>query len=158
MNLLYINWDINPEIANILGIPLKYYGLLFLTGLVLCLNILKHIYKKENLSLKAHDALFSYALIGILLGARLGHCLFYDFDYYSQHPVEILLPIQQGPDGAYHFTGFAGLASHGGGIGLVIALLLYTRKYKIPFMTILDAIAIVLPLGGTFIRLANLMN
>jgi hypothetical protein len=66
MNLLYINWDINPEIANILGIPLKYYGLLFLTGLVLCLNILKHIYKKENLSSKAHDALFSYALIGIL--------------------------------------------------------------------------------------------
>jgi prolipoprotein diacylglyceryltransferase len=63
--LLYINWDINPEIANILGIPLKYYGLLFLTGLVLCLNILK-IFIKKNLSSKAHDALFSYALIGIL--------------------------------------------------------------------------------------------
>lgn len=158
MNLLYINWDINPEIANILGIPLKYYGLLFLTGLILCLHILKRIYKKENLSAQAHDALFSYALIGILVGARLGHCIFYDFDYYSQHPLEIFLPIQRGPDGAYHFTGFAGLASHGGGIGLVIALLLYARKYKIPFMTVLDAIAIVLPLGGTFIRLANLMN
>lgn len=158
MNLLYINWDINPEIINILGLPIKYYGLLFLAGLVLSLNILKRIYKKEGLSAQAHEALFSYALIGILVGARLGHCLFYDFDYYSQHPLEIFLPIQKGPDGVYHFTGFAGLASHGGGIGLVIMLLIYARKYSIPFMTVLDAIAIVLPLGGTFIRLANLMN
>ncbi|WP_312993763.1 prolipoprotein diacylglyceryl transferase [Chryseobacterium flavum] len=158
MNLLYINWDINPEIVNIFGLPVKYYGLLFLTGLVLCFNILKGIYKKENLSVQAYEALFSYALIGILAGARLGHCLFYDFDYYSQHPVEIFLPIQKGPDGSYYFSGFAGLASHGGGIGLLIMLLLYARKFSISFMTILDAIAIVLPLGGTFIRLANLMN
>ncbi len=158
MNLLYINWDINPEIVNILGIPIKYYGLLFLAGLVLSLNILKRIYKKEVLSTQTYEALFSYALIGILVGARLGHCLFYDFDYYSQHPLEIFLPIQKGPDGSYHFTGFAGLASHGGGIGLVIMLLIYARKYAIPFMTVLDAIAIVLPLAGTFIRLANLMN
>lgn len=158
MNLLYINWDINPEIVNILGLPIKYYGLLFLAGLVLSLNILKRIYKKEGLSAQAHEALFSYALIGILVGARLGHCLFYDFDYYSHHPLEVFLPIQRGPDGSYHFTGFAGLASHGGGIGLVIMLLIYARKFSIPFMTVLDAIAIVLPLGGTFIRLANLMN
>ncbi|WP_126653966.1 prolipoprotein diacylglyceryl transferase [Chryseobacterium aureum] len=158
MSLLYINWDVNPEIVNILGLPIKYYGLLFLAGLVLSLNILKRIYKKEGLSAQAHEALFSYALIGILVGARLGHCLFYDFDYYSQHPVEVFLPIQKGVDGSYHFTGFAGLASHGGGIGLVIMLLIYARKYAIPFMTVLDAIAIVLPLGGTFIRLANLMN
>lgn len=158
MNLLYINWNVDPEIVNILGIPLKYYGLLFLTGLILSLNILKKIYKKENLSTQAHEALFSYALIGILVGARLGHCLFYDFDYYSQHPIEIFLPIQKGPDGAFHFIGFAGLASHGGGIGLIIMLLLYSRKFSIPLMTVLDAIAIVLPLAGVFIRLANLMN
>ncbi|MDN3694353.1 prolipoprotein diacylglyceryl transferase [Chryseobacterium tructae] len=158
MSLLYINWDVNPEIVNILGVSVKYYGLLFLSGLVLCFNILKSIYKKENLSVQAHDALFTYALIGILAGARLGHCIFYDFDYYSQHPLEIFLPIQRGPDGAYHFTGFAGLASHGGGIGLMIMLLIYARKFKIPLMTVLDAIAIVLPLGGVFIRLANLMN
>ncbi|MCS4302485.1 prolipoprotein diacylglyceryl transferase [Chryseobacterium sp. BIGb0232] len=158
MSLLYINWNVNPEIVNILGVSVKYYGLLFLSGLVLCFNILKKIYKKENLSTQAHDALFSYALIGIFAGARLGHCIFYDFDYYSQHPLEIFLPIQRGPDGAYHFTGFAGLASHGGGIGLMIMLLIYARKFKIPLMTVLDAIAIVLPLGGVFIRLANLMN
>ncbi|MGE8432093.1 prolipoprotein diacylglyceryl transferase [Chryseobacterium joostei] len=158
MNLLYIDWNVNPEIFNILGIPVKYYGLLFLAGLVLCFNILKSIYKKENLSMQAHESLFSYALIGILVGARLGHCIFYDFDYYSQHILEIFLPIQKGPDGVYHFVGFAGLASHGGGIGLVIMLLLYSRKFSISFMKVLDAIAIVLPLGGVFIRLANLMN
>ncbi|MDR6919243.1 MULTISPECIES: prolipoprotein diacylglyceryl transferase [Chryseobacterium] len=158
MNLLYINWDVDPEIINIFGFPLKYYGLLFFAGLVLCYMILKKIYKEEKLSNQAHEALFSYAVIGILAGARLGHCLFYDFDYYSQHPLEIILPIQKGPDGAYFFSGYAGLASHGGGIGLIIMLLIYARKYSIKFMKILDIIAIATPLAGGFIRLANLMN
>ncbi|HCA06906.1 prolipoprotein diacylglyceryl transferase [Chryseobacterium sp.] len=158
MNLLYVNWDVSPEIFNIGGFPLKYYGMLFLAGLVLCYTILKTIYKKENLSQPAHEALFSYAFIGILVGARLGHCLFYDFDYYSQHPIEIFLPIQKGADGAYHFSGYAGLASHGGGIGLIIMLLVYARKFSIKFMTVLDVIAIATPLAGAFIRLGNLMN
>lgn len=158
MNLLYVNWDVSPEIFNISGFPLKYYGILFLTGLVLCYTILKNIYKKENLSTQAHEALFSYAFIGILVGARLGHCLFYDFDYYAQHPVEIFLPIQKGADGVYHFSGYAGLASHGGGIGLMIMLLIYARKFSIKFMTVLDIIAIATPLAGAFIRLGNLMN
>ncbi len=158
MNLLYVNWDVSPEIFNISGFPLKYYGILFLTGLVLCYTILKAIYKKENLSTQAHEALFSYAFIGILVGARLGHCLFYDFDYYAQHPVEIFLPIQKGADGVYHFSGYAGLASHGGGIGLMIMLLIYARKFSIKFMTVLDIIAIATPLAGAFIRLGNLMN
>ncbi|PQA97119.1 prolipoprotein diacylglyceryl transferase [Chryseobacterium shigense] len=158
MNLLYVNWDVSSEIFNIGGFPLKYYGVLFLAGLVLCYNILKTIYKKENLSHQAHDALFSYAFIGILVGARLGHCLFYDFDYYSQHPIEIFLPIQKGVDGTYQFSGYAGLASHGGGIGLIIMLLIYARKFSIKFMTVLDVIAIATPLAGAFIRLGNLMN
>ncbi|MCT2560966.1 prolipoprotein diacylglyceryl transferase [Chryseobacterium herbae] len=158
MNLLYVNWDVSPEIFNIGGFPLKYYGMLFLAGLVLCYTILKTIYKKENLSQPAHEALFFYAFIGILMGARLGHCLFYDFDYYSQHPIEIFLPIQKGVDGAYHFSGYAGLASHGGGIGLIIMLLVYARKFSIKFMTVLDVIAIATPLAGAFIRLGNLMN
>lgn len=158
MNLLSVTWDVSPEIFNMAGFPLKYYGLLFLAGLVLCYTILKSVYKKENLSQQAHEALFSYAFIGILVGARLGHCLFYDFDYYSQHPVEIFLPIQKGTDGAYHFSGYAGLASHGGGIGLIIMLLVYARKFSIKFMSVLDVIAIATPLAGAFIRLGNLMN
>lgn len=84
MNLLYINWDVDPEIINILGFSIKYYGLLFMTGLLLCYFILRKIYKNENLSSQAHEAIIVYGIVGILLGARLGHCLFYDFEYYSK--------------------------------------------------------------------------
>lgn len=154
----YINWNIDPEIINIFGFSLKYYGLLFGLGLLSCMFILKGIYKKENLTDEAHEALFIYGIIGILVGARLGHCFFYDFEYYSKHLLEIVLPIQQDSNGSYKFTGYAGLASHGGAIGLLISLYLYCKKYKISYLRILDLIAIVAPLGATFIRLANLMN
>jgi phosphatidylglycerol---prolipoprotein diacylglyceryl transferase len=155
---LYINWDFDSEIINIFGFPLKYYGLLFGCGLLLCMYILKGIYKKENLKDSAHEALFIYGIVGIFAGARLGHCLFYDFDYYSKHLLEIFLPIKKTLDGEYKFTGFSGLASHGGTIGLIISLYLYSKKYEIKYLKILDLIAIVAPLGATFIRLANLMN
>ncbi|NRT15381.1 prolipoprotein diacylglyceryl transferase [Flavobacterium sp. 28A] len=154
----YINWDFDPEIITIFGFPLKYYGLLFISGLLLSMYILKGIYKHEKLTNEAHEALFVYGIVGIFVGARLGHCFFYDFDYYSKHLLEIILPIQQNINGDYKFSGYAGLASHGGTIGLLIALYLYSKKYTIKYITILDLIAIVAPLGATFIRLANLMN
>jgi phosphatidylglycerol:prolipoprotein diacylglycerol transferase len=89
---------------------------------------------------------------------RLGHCLFYDFDYYSKNLLEIILPIKKTLNGEYKFIGFAGLASHGGTVGLLISLYLYSKKHEIKYLKILDLIAIVAPLAGTFIRLANLMN
>lgn len=155
---LYINWDINPEIINIFGFPLKYYGLLFGFGLLLCMYILKGIFKRENLKDSAHEALFIYGIVGIFVGARLGHCLFYDFEYYSKNLIEIILPIKKTLNGGFKFIGFSGLASHGGTIGLIISLFLYSKKYEIKYLKILDLIAIVAPLGATFIRLANLMN
>lgn len=158
MTSLYVNWDINSEIVNIYGFPLKYYGLLFATGLVLSMFILQGIFKKEHLDKDAHESLFIYGIVGIFVGARLGHCFFYDFDYFSQHILEIFLPIQKNSAGNYHFIGYAGLASHGGTVGLIFALYLYSKKFKIKYLTILDLIAIVAPLGATFIRLANLMN
>lgn len=154
----YINWDIHPEIFQLWGFPIRYYGLLFGAGLILCALLLKGIYKREGFSESSYDSIFIYGVIGIFIGARLGHCLFYDFAYYSQHPLEIILPIQQDAEGHYHFIGFQGLASHGGAIGLIIALLLYSKKYAIKFMDMLDVIGVVGPLGGAFIRLANLMN
>lgn len=154
----YINWNIDPEIFQLWGFPVRYYGLLFGAGLLLCAFFLKGIYRRENLSESSYDNLFIYGFIGIFAGARLGHCLFYDFAYYSQHPLEIILPIQQDTQGHYHFTGFMGLASHGGAIGLITALLLYSKKYAIKFINMLDIVAVVAPLGGAFIRLANLMN
>nr|WP_314898321.1 prolipoprotein diacylglyceryl transferase [uncultured Flavobacterium sp.] len=162
MIALYINWDFDSEIINIFGFPLKYYGLLFACGLLLCMYILKGIFKEENLKDSAHEALFIYGIIGIFVGARLGHCLFYDFDYYyyyySKNLLEIILPIKKTLNGEYKFIGFAGLASHGGTVGLIISLYLYSKKYEIKYLKILDLIAIVAPLGATFIRLANLMN
>ena len=154
----YINWNIDPEILQLWGFPLRYYGLLFGAGLLLCALLLKGIYKRENLSNLSYDNLFIYGFIGIFAGARLGHCLFYDFAYYSQHPLEIILPLQQDAQGHYRFTGYQGLASHGGAIGLITALLLYAKKYAIRFLHVLDMIGVVAPLGCTFIRLANLMN
>lgn len=158
MILLYINWDFDPEIITIFGFPLKYYGLLFGCGLLLSSFILKGIFKNQNLNQAAHEALFVYGIIGIFVGARLGHCFFYDFAYYSNHILEIVLPIKIYQNGDVSFIGYGGLASHGGTIGLIIALFLYSKKHKIKFLKILDIIAIVAPLGATFIRLANLMN
>lgn len=158
MATLYINWDFDSEIINIFGFPLKYYGLLFASGLLLSMYILKVIYRRENLKDSAHEALFLYGIIGIFAGARLGHCLFYDFDYYSKNILEIFLPIQKTINGGYKFSGYAGLASHGGTVGLIVSLFLYSKKYEIKYLKILDLIAIVAPLGAAFIRLANLMN
>jgi len=158
MIALYINWNFNPEIITIFGFPIRYYGLLFASGLLLSMSILKDIFKKENLMDNAHEALFIYGIIGIFVGARLGHCLFYDFDYYSRNLLEIILPIKKDLNGDFKFIGYAGLASHGGAIGLIISLYLYSIKFSLKYLKILDLIAIVAPLGATFIRLANLMN
>ena len=86
------------------------------------------------------------------------NCLFYDFEYYSKNILEAFLPIKISPTGIIKFIGYSGLASHGGTIGLIISLFLYSKKYSIKYLKILDLIAIVAPLGATFIRLANLMN
>lgn len=158
MNLEFIHWNIDPEIVNLFGISLRYYGILFVSGLVLSLYILKGIFRQENIPQENLDKLFIYGIIGIFVGARLGHCLFYDPTYYFSHPLEMFLPIQPSSTGGYIFTGYRGLASHGGIIGLIIALIIYSRKAKESIIKTIDLIAVVAPLGGAFIRLANLMN
>lgn len=157
MFLNYIHWNPNPEIINILGISIRYYGLLFVSGLIICLYILGWIFKKENIPAKDLEKLSIYGMIGILAGARLGHCLFYEPAYYFSHPIEMILPIQI-TDGGIKFTGYRGLASHGGALGLIIALIFYSRKTKHSIIDTLDLIAVVTGIGGGFIRLANLMN
>lgn len=158
MNIQYIYWNVNPEIINIFGISIRYYGLLFVGGLILCLYVLQWIFKMENIPQEFLEKLSIYGFIGIFVGARLGHCLFYEPDYYLAHPLEMILPIQPQPGGGYKFTGYQGLASHGGALGLIIALIIYSFKTKQPLIKTLDLIAIVAPLGGCFIRLGNLMN
>ncbi len=158
MILNYINWNADPEIVNVLGISIRYYGLLFVSGLILCIFILGWIYKRENIPSKHLEKLSIYGMIGILIGARLGHCLFYEPSYYLSHPLEMILPITFPPEGGIKFTGYQGLASHGGVLGLLIALYFYSRKTKHQMIDTIDLIAVVAGLSFGFIRLGNFMN
>ena len=158
MILNYIHWDPDPEIINIFGISIRYYGLLFVSGLILSIYILSWIFKRENIPSENLEKLSIYSMIGIIAGARLGHCLFYEPAYYLAHPLEMILPITFLPNGGIKFIGYQGLASHGGALGLFIALIFYTRKTKHSLINTIDLIAVVAALGGAFIRLANFMN
>jgi prolipoprotein diacylglyceryl transferase len=154
----YIHWNIDPEIINILGISLRYYGVLFVGGLILCVYILNWIFKNENISPGNIEMLSVYGMIGIFAGARLGHCIFYEPSYYFSHPLEIILPITFPPGGGIKLTGYQGLASHGGVLGLLIALYFYSRKTKHSMIDTIDLIAVVAGLGFGFVRLGNFMN
>lgn len=158
MILNYIRWNPDPEIINIFGISIRYYGLLFVSGLILCIYILGWIYKRENLPSEHLEKLAIFGMIGIIAGARLGHCLFYEPSYYLSHPLEMILPVTFPPDGGIKFTGYQGLASHGGVLGLLIALYFYSRKTKHSMLGAIDLIAVVSGLSFGFIRLGNFMN
>jgi len=158
MMIDYIHWNIDPEIIKILGISLRYYGVLFVGGLILCIYILNWIFKNESIPIVNLEKLSVYGIIGIFAGARLVHCLFYEPSYYFSHPLEIILPIQPTVGGGYKFSGFQGLASHGGTLGLIIALIIYAKMTKESIIKTIDLLAIVAGIGACFIRLANLMN
>ena len=149
----------NPDtVALTLGpVEIRWYSLLWCIGLALAYIVVYKLYKQQNIPEEKFDPLFMYCFIGILLGARLGHCLLYEPGYFLSHPVEMLLPIRQTADG-WQFTGYAGLASHGGTFGLMMALWLYVRKTKVNLMRVLDNIAIATPITACCIRLGNLMN
>jgi prolipoprotein diacylglyceryl transferase len=158
MILSYIRWNTDPEIINIFGISIRYYGLLFATGLILCIYILGWIFKRENIPPKDLEKLTIYGVIGILVGARLGHCLFYEPSYFLSHPLEMILPITFPPDGGIKLTGYQGLASHGGVLGVLIALYFYSRKTNSSMIDTFDLIAVVSGVSLGFIRLGNFMN
>ena len=156
--LLSINWNPNPELFNLFGISIRYYGLLWAVGIFFAYVVVHYQYRDKKIEEKKFDPLFFYCFFGILIGARLGHCLFYDPGYYLSHFWQMILPIKFMPDGNWKFTGYEGLASHGGTLGLIIALWLYCRKTKLHYMDVLDMIAVATPITACFIRLANLMN
>lgn len=154
----FIIWNLSPEIFKIHGFALRYYSVLFAFGFICGIWILQRIYTKEGVDQKGLNKLVLYVGIGTLAGARLGHCLFYEWTYYEHHIVEIFLPLQIRPGGHIVFTGYQGLASHGGAIGILLAILLYCRKYKVNLFWLLDRMAIVVALAGFFIRVGNLCN
>lgn len=160
MILNYIVWD--PSISFKLGpLTLHWYSLCWLIGLALAYLIVQRLYKQQKVKDELFDPLFLYCFIGILAGARLGHCLFYQPDLFLsswKHFVEIFIPIDFLPQGGWRFVGYRGLASHGGTIGLMLALWLYVRRTKMNVWQVLDNIAIATPITACFIRLGNLMN
>jgi phosphatidylglycerol---prolipoprotein diacylglyceryl transferase len=158
MILNYINWNPNPEIIDIFGFSLRYYGVLFISGLILCIYILGWIFRRERIPSENLEKLSIYGMMGILIGARLGHCFFYEPAYYLSHPLEVILPITFLPEGGMKFIGYQGLASHGGVLGLLIALYFYARKTKHSMIDTIDLIAVVAGLSFGFIRLGNFMN
>lgn len=153
-----ILWNPDPEFFNICGFSIRYYGLLFALGLFFSHKVLDYIFKSENISPKYLDLLTIYGVVGIFLGARLGHCLFYNPQYYLSHPIEMFFPLRIGLGGKIEFTGYQGLASHGGAIGLIISLYFFAQKTKQSFLQTLDYIAISTGVAAGFIRIANFVN
>lgn len=160
-NLSYILWNPDDTALRIGSFAMHWYSLCWLIGLVLAYLIVRRLYKEQKIKDELFDPLFLYCFIGILVGARLGHCLFYQPDVYLsswKHFVEMFLPIEFTGNSDWHFTGYRGLASHGGTFGLMIALWLYVRRTKLNIWRVLDNIAIATPATAFFIRIGNLMN
>ncbi len=166
MHLLSINWNPSEVLLNLGPIQIRYYSLMFIIAFSLGYYITKKIYDNEGIEIKYLDSLFMYAVIATLLGARLGEVFFYNWPYYQDHLIEILLPIKEDANATlfgfidgYKFTGFAGLASHGAAIGIIVAMYLYRRKYQYKsLLWILDRIVIAVAIGGVFVRIGNFFN
>ena len=146
MTLQIIPWNVDPEIFRIGNFAVRWYGLLFASGFVIGYYILRKVFKNEGLGDATLDRLTVYVAVGTIIGARLGHCLFYEPAFYLANPVEIL-KVWEG-----------GLASHGAAIGILLMLWLFVRKEKKPFIWAIDRVVIVVALAGALIRLGNLMN
>jgi phosphatidylglycerol---prolipoprotein diacylglyceryl transferase len=158
MNPGFIIWNPRPQLIDFGSFEIRYYSLLFALGFVTGYMILTRIFKKLGKKQELLDILTVYMVLSTIVGARLGHCLFYEWSYYSQHPLEIILPFRGKIGNNFEFTGFQGLASHGAGIGIIIGILLFARKTKSSFLWTMDMIVLVTALAGCFIRLGNLMN
>lgn len=147
MAIAYIRWDASPELFSLGPLTIRWYGLLFALGFLLGFQLMTKIFAREKKSIDDLNQLFYHVIIGTIVGARLGHCLFYDPGYYLSDPIEILK--------IWH----GGLASHGGVIGIVIGVYLYSRRHPDQSMIwVLDRLTIPAMLGASFIRLGNLFN
>ncbi len=144
--LSYITWDVGPELFNIGPFSVRWYGLLFAMAFIVGFKIMQWMYKRENKHESDVEQLTVYMIVGTVIGARLGHCLFYNPEYYFANPLEILM-VWKG-----------GLASHGASIGILISLYVYTKKKKVSFLWQMDRVVVATALGGSFIRLGNLFN
>jgi phosphatidylglycerol:prolipoprotein diacylglycerol transferase len=156
--ILSIHWNVSPEFFSLGPISVRWYGLMFALGFLAGYQIMFKMFKFESSNTEWLDKLFIYTIVATIVGARLGHVFFYGWSYYSQHLIEIFLPIAKGESG-YKFVGYQGLASHGGGLGIVLAIYIYSKKVtKRSMLWTLDRLIIPTALVGAMIRTGNLMN
>lgn len=153
MILLKLHWEPSTTLFKLGSFGIHYYSLMFVIAFSLGYNIMKGMYQKEKVSIETLESMLFYIVISTLLGARLGHVLFYDWAYYQNHLLEVLLPIASKGDGGYAFVGFRGLASHGAAIGILLGIIIYQRfnSYK-PLAWILDRLIIPTTLGAGFVH------
>ncbi len=156
MHFLSFHW--NPSDGIDLGFyTIQYYSLMFVIAFIVGWFIMKSIYKREGVSLVKLDSLFIYMVLAILIGARLGHVIFYQSELITQDPLSIFLPIST--VNGFKFTGFRGLASHGAAIGVIISMFIYNKKVlKGPLLWILDRVVIPVAFGAILVRIGNFMN
>lgn len=144
--LSFITWNVDPMIFSLFGLEVRWYGLCWALGLLGAIWVVQKIYTFEKHPEKWFDSLFLYVVLGTIIGARLGHCLFYNPEYYLANPLEIF-KIWEG-----------GLASHGGTIGIVVGVWLYSRKIKKSIIWTLDRVVVSVGFTAALIRIGNLMN
>lgn len=152
-----VYWNPDPIAFTLFSHEVRWYALCWCTGLLLGYFVMQRLYKRQHIPDEKFEPLFFYIFFGVIIGARLGHCLFYEPGYFLSHPVEMILPIGK-TDSGWRCTGYAGLSSHGGVFGMLVALYLYVKRTGVNTMRILDNMGICAPLTACFIRLGNLFN
>lgn len=165
MYFLGITWNPNETLFSLGPLQIKYYNLLWIVAFAIGWFVMKRIFTNEKKTTEQLDSLFIHCVLSIMLGARLGHVFFYDWAYYKNHLLEILLPIRESVNGSlfgfidgYEFTGFTGLASHGATIGAIIGIYLYSRKQDFKMLWVLDRAVVASALGAFCVRLGNFFN
>lgn len=147
----------NPSEGIDLGFfMIRFYSLMFVVAFGLGWYIMKKIFEREGEPIEKLDSMFIYTVFATLLGARLGHVFFYDWEYFRNHPMEILLPFKFDP---FQFTGFQGLASHGAAIAIIVTMYFFSKNVmKRPLLWVLDRVVIPVASGAIFVRLGNFFN
>ncbi|MCK0108852.1 prolipoprotein diacylglyceryl transferase [Flavobacteriaceae bacterium S0825] len=157
MHALQIVWDPTSEGLEIFGFTIHYYSMMWMAAFIIGWYIMKKIYKHENQTEDKLDSLFIYSVLGIMIGARVGHVVFYQSELILEDPLSIFLPFKF--TGGFEFTGFRGLASHGAAIGMIISMYLYNKKVlKKSVIWILDRVVVPVALGAIFVRIGNFFN
>lgn len=148
--LSYITWTFDPILFHLAGLEVRWYGLMWALGFFLGYTVESRVYKREGLPDEAMDSFFIYMAIGTLIGARIGHCFFYDWNYYSSHLLEVFIPK----------GGFSGLSSHGGAFGILFSLWLFQKRVikTKSYIWVLDRVVIAVSICGACIRMGNLFN